>query len=238
MLNISEPGFKALRASRAESINLRQRRTWYADGGEGDDGKQAGTDTQPDKTGDEGQSTDTTFTQADLDRLVGSARKQARESVRNDLLKELGFESADDLKAMVTSAREKADAEKSDLEKAQAEIERWKKQAEEAQTARQEAEQERMEERRQSAILNALKEAKKPSDVLILVNARFTEDVAGVMSDDGALDEKALKSLVEKVKKEWPDQFGSSSPGSPSNAGGKVPTANKDDIRKSIRVRY
>lgn len=233
----SEPGFKTLRTIRAGAISLRQRRTWYAeDEGEGET---TVTDTQPDKRGRDGQDTpEAKFTQADLDTFVGNARKQARDSVMNELLKELGLDSADSLKATVKTAREQADAEKTELEKAQSEIERWKKEAEEHKSAREKAEQGRMEERRQSAILSALKEAKKPADLLILVNARLADDVTAVMSEEGALDEKAMKALVDKVRKEWPDHFQSSGPGSPSNAGGKIPQADKDKIRKSIRVRY
>lgn len=236
----SEPGIKTLRpTSSVGRVNLRHRRTWFAK--EDSDGSEtAATDTQPVKKGSGSQdTTERTFTQADLDLYLGNARKQARDSALNELLKELDLEKLDDLKMTVTTAKAKADAEKSDLEKAQTEIERWKTEAETHKAELAQAQQERMEERRQSAILSALTEArvKKASDLLILINARYPDDVVAAMSEDGTLDEKAIKKLVEMARKEWADQFQSSSPGSPSNAGGKTPAPDKDSLLKTIKAR-
>lgn len=228
----SEPGYKALRTYRAGSINLRKRRTWY----EGE-GKPPTPDTAPGTNG--GGSTGATFTQADVDRIVGERAKRAKETGLSEFLKELGFEKADDLKALVTNAKAKADSEKSDLEKAQAELERWKTEAESQKAAFAQMQAERQEERRQSAILNALREAnaKKATDLLILVNARFADDVAAVMSEEGAIDDKAIKALMDKVSKEWADQFQSSHPGSPSVGGGKTPKPDNQKLLDEIKAR-
>ena len=89
-----EPGFKALRPKDYAGASLRQRRTWYAEG-EAEPPPPA-TETQPAKKGSSGQEgSEAKFTQADLDQFLGNARKQARDSVMSDLLKELGLDSAD-----------------------------------------------------------------------------------------------------------------------------------------------
>lgn len=231
-----EPGMRTLRTARAGAINLAQRRIWHA---EGEDDPTPDTGTGQAKTG-QGQGNESTFTQADLDRLVGSARKQARDSAVADLLKELGVENADTLKASLKAQREAEDAKKSELEKRDARIAALEKEAADAKAAVEKAQQERMEERRQAAILTGLKDAKKPADLLILVNARMADAVAATMAEDGTLDDKKIAALVEKIKQEWPDQFQSVSPGSQSNSGGRVkqPEANKelvDRIKRSIR---
>lgn len=61
---------------------------------------------------------DKTFTQADVDRIVGERAKRAEESAIGALLKDLGFEKPDDLKALVADAKKRSDAEKSELDKA------------------------------------------------------------------------------------------------------------------------
>ncbi len=100
------------------------------DGGDGGDG--GGNGDGAGKKPDDKTTPDTKFTQADLDRVAGEARKSGREVGVNDLLKELGFTKADDLKTLLADAKKRAEAEKSDLEKAQSEAADWKKKAEEA----------------------------------------------------------------------------------------------------------
>jgi len=234
MYQSSEPGFRTLRTMRAASINLRQRRAWFADAPEGE----PAPDTAPGTNS--GGSTGTTFTQADVDRIVGERAKRAKEAGISELLKELGFEKPDDLKTLVTTYRAADEAEKSELEKAQVKITALEKKAQEAEQRAAQSAQERLEERRNAAILAALKDAEHPGDVLLWLAANKAEAVKATLKDDGTLDEKAISTLVTEAKKERPSYFKSGSPGSPSNAGGKTPSSDqrKDDIRKTIRVRY
>lgn len=90
-------------------------RVWFdADGGDGGNGN--GDGKQPDGgKPPEGK----TFTQADVDRIVGERAKRAEESAIGSLLKDLGFEKTDDLKTLIGDVRKKQDAEKSELQKAQ-----------------------------------------------------------------------------------------------------------------------
>jgi len=60
--------------------------------------------------------------QKQIDALLGERAKRAEASGANALLKELGFEKADDLKALVTDFQKRKDAEKSELEKAAAQL--------------------------------------------------------------------------------------------------------------------
>lgn len=103
-------------------------RAWMdADGGEGGNGN--GDGKQPEKT----------FTQADVDRIVGERAKRAEESAITTLLRKLGFEKPDDLEALVADTRKKQDAEKSELQKAQEQIAQLTKAQAEAEKARTEA---------------------------------------------------------------------------------------------------
>lgn len=89
--------------------------------------------------GDGKQPETKTFTQADVDRIVGERAKRAEESAIGSLLKDLGFEKPDDLKALVGEARKKQDAEKSELQKAQERIDALTKAKDTAEQERAEA---------------------------------------------------------------------------------------------------
>src|SRR3990167_691925 len=112
----SEPGFKTLRTSRASAINLLKRRAWYAD--EPVEEIPA-PETPPAKSG---ETAGKTFTQEQLDKLLGERAARAREAAIADLVKELGFDSADTLKAKAKAAAEAEAAQQTELEKAQKRI--------------------------------------------------------------------------------------------------------------------
>lgn len=71
------------------------------------------------QTPDAGASGGKTFTQEEVNRLVGDARKDGRSSGEKSLLESLGLKSADDLKGIVQSAREAEEKNKTELQKAQ-----------------------------------------------------------------------------------------------------------------------
>ncbi len=60
-----------------------------------------------------------TFTQEEVNRLVGDARKDGRTSGEKSLLESLGLKSADDLKGIVQAARDAEEKNKTELQKAQ-----------------------------------------------------------------------------------------------------------------------
>lgn len=231
MFQFSEPGFKALRTNRDGAINLRQRRAWSAD--ETLEETPA-KETPPPKSG---ESAGATFTQADLDRIVGKTRKEARETGIAEFLKDLGFEKPDDLKSMVTAFKSADEAEKSELEKAQKRIADLEKAKVEAETAATKAQQERMEERRNAAILTALTGAEKPQSVLNLLLVEHAADVTALMAEDGTIDAKKVGALADKAKKEYAGMFKSGNPGSQSHSGGKTPMPDKENLLKQIRAK-
>jgi hypothetical protein len=68
-----------------------------------------------------------TFTQEQLDAIVGERATRAKSAAISELLGELGFEKADDLKALVQSAREQADKQKSETQKLQEKLADYQK---------------------------------------------------------------------------------------------------------------
>lgn len=215
-----------IRPRTAPAPRLHKRRAWYDS--EPADAPPAEPAPTPDTSPGNSEGTPgATFTQADLDRIVGERAKRAKEAALGDFLKELGFEKPDDLKALVTSAKEAEAAKLSELEKAQQRIAQLEADAEKARAEAQQALQARMEERRNSAILTALKGAEKPQSVLNLLHAEHADDVAKVMSEDGTLDSKAIDALVKKAQAEYAGLFKPGAPGSGSHAGSNLPDHSK-----------
>lgn len=81
-----------------------------------DEGDSGGTAALP--AGGQGR----TFTQEQLDMIVGERATRAKGAALTELLTELGFEKADDLKALVKTAKAKRDSDLTELQKAQAQI--------------------------------------------------------------------------------------------------------------------
>jgi len=64
-----------------------------------------------------------TFTQEQLDAIVGERATRAKGAAISELLGELGFEKADDLKALVKAAKERQASEQTEAQKLQAQLE-------------------------------------------------------------------------------------------------------------------
>jgi len=110
-------------------------RTMWAPGDQGEGGA---TGTPP--AGGSDGSGERTFTQAQLDAIVGERATRAKSAAINDLLSELGLEKVDELKALVQSAREQADKQKSETQKLQEKLAEYeKKEASWAQQRREQA---------------------------------------------------------------------------------------------------
>lgn len=77
-----------------------------------------------------------TFTQAELNALFGERGRQAKQAAISELLKELGVEKPEDIKAALKKAKDAEAAQMTELEKAQAEKADALKKAEEAEQAR------------------------------------------------------------------------------------------------------
>lgn len=79
------------------------------------------------------------LTQEQVNELVGKARQEGRTTGQSNLLKEFGFEDMDAAKEYLSQAREKEDAEKSEMERLQSQIEKANARAEDAENATKEA---------------------------------------------------------------------------------------------------
>ena len=72
------------------------------------------------------------FTQEDMDRVAGDARKDGRSSAEKELLKKFGVENLEAIESVVQAAREAEEANKTELQKAQEEAARLRSEAEAA----------------------------------------------------------------------------------------------------------
>lgn len=199
---------------------------------------QPNTETQPVKQG-EGAGTgggEPKFTQKDMDRVATERAAQAKQSAINDLLSDLGFENADALKSLVTAAKERADAEKTELQKAQEALAAEKAKTEAAVKQLADANAARRADKVDGRILALATSAKAlyPQDVVTHLRNTQTDALNAAINDEGAVDDKAIGKLIEDVRKERAAWFGSTAPGSPSNAGGKLSGA--DDEEAKLRL--
>ena len=195
------------------------------------------TDTAPDKGGKQQTTTDAKLTQAEVDYQIKQRLDRDREAREKELLETLGVTSRDELKGLLEKQR-KAD------EAALSEADKLKKAAETEKASREKLEQElqkerdqRKQERLDTAIIAAAKGAHDPADVVRILRSDFAESVAKVMNAEGVIDAKAVETLISDLKKKKAYLFGSTSPGSPSNHGGKTPEPDakvKEDARRGL----
>lgn len=148
-----------------------------------------------------------TFTQEDVDRLIGQRTAEAQRQASRNLVKELGFEKVDDLKALVTAQR---DAEKAQM----TEAERLRTEAAEAKAATDTERQLLANERHSLSVERELTKAGAQGDTARLV--RMVESEVGA-------EPKAVSEAVGKLKADFPALFGTSALPSSEPAGGGIP---------------
>lgn len=173
------------------------------------------------------------FTQADLDRIAGQTRKEAKSAERAALLKELGVEDLDQAKQALKAAEEARKAQMTQEERLKTEKAELERRATEAEAARQKAEQER-----QAALVEA--------EIVARASGRFANpkavirliDLAKVKVGEGGVIEgvdEALNALAEKEP--WTlAQKGATvpslGPANPPRGGGG--TAKEDEMRAAF----
>lgn len=102
-------------------------------GGGGGGGSGAGDDEDPESDDQDAGGTSEkgkTLTQAEANKLIGQARAKGGQTAVNKLLTALGVTTEDELKTLITTAREAAKSGKTDAEKLQADLDALKKTAE------------------------------------------------------------------------------------------------------------
>lgn len=173
----------------------------------------------------QGASGERTFTQAEVDAMMGERAKRAADAAVAKLLADLGAENLDTLKKDTAAAKAAKEAEMTALDKANAAIEAEKKRAAEFEAQLTSERQSRLLDRRNSAITAAAQKARAeaPDDVVLWAEKYHSDDLAKVLKEDGAVDEKAVGALIEKCRAERKNWFTGSGPGSPSNRDGRNP---------------
>lgn len=221
-------------------VDLRKRRAWFDDDGSqgqpNDPGQTAPTTPPAQETTPGGQSDTRSFTQAELDKMFADRAKQAEKSAEAKFLKALGVDNLDSLKTLLKEANTLKQAQMSETEKLQAAADGAAKRAAELEAALNAERQARLESTRDAAILEAAKGAEIPADVIVWAKAHAAEDLAKTLNDDGTINTGAVKALAEKCRKERPGWFTAGGPGSPSNAGGKLPDRTKDQKQRGLNT--
>lgn len=175
-----------------------------------------------------------TFTQAEVDRIVGERAKRAEDAAVKRILEAVGVDSLDALKSTVGAVRQQQQTEMSEAERMQTQLDELARKAAEAEQRAVEAEQRRLADKRQSAVRAALRDAEHPEDVLLWINAHASERYAAVLGEAEAVDEKAVGELIAHVRDQRPNFFRAAGPGSPSTSGGKNPRVNPDEIMSRL----
>lgn len=176
---------------------------WAGDPSTGSGGAEGGGDNPPNPEDVNGDGSDKgeskSYTQAELDKMFGRRADQASKTAIAALLKELGVEKPDDIKAALQKAKDAELAQLSELEKAQkkaADLEAKAKAAEEASAAAETRAQEKL---LKAAVLGeaARQNFNDPADAWL-----YVERAAITAQDDDSF--KGLDKAVEAVLKAKP----------------------------------
>lgn len=181
-----------------------------------------------------------TFTQEQLDKIVGERAVQAKKSALSDFLKELGLENPDDLKKIITERQQQEQASKTELQKAQDQAKTADDKYKALQQQLDAEKAARMADKRNAAVVTAAQKARAnaPDDVVLWASAHLPDELAKTIDADGNIDEKAVNALIELVRKERKEWFGGTGPGSPSNAGGRTPEPSADAKKKAAQAQF
>lgn len=177
-----------------------------------------------------------TFTQADLDRIINERLKRAEEAATKKALEKLGVESLDTAAEALKQAKAREQAEMSEIDRLKKQIDDLSKKNIAHMDQITVMQRQRLIDARDTAIKTALTSARATNAdrVFTLIAAERRADLDGVMNESGEIDSKAVEKLVSAAAKEYAEFFRSASPGSPSNAGGGVPSSDAERIRKTL----
>jgi hypothetical protein len=162
------------------------------------------------------------FTQEDVDRILADRLKRAEDSVSKRLLEALGVDSLDTAKNALKAHQDAEESKKSAVDKAEAKAKKLEEQLAQAmEQIKSFGEKERVR-TRNMAIQSALTEAKAHDveDLLIIIENKYATEVAAVLGEDGAVNDKAIEKLMTAVKASHSKYFTPQSPGSLSNRNG------------------
>lgn len=167
-----------------------------------------------------------TFTQADIDRIVGERVKRANESATKQLLEALGIESLDAGKQFFEAEKARKEAEMTELEKANAQVKAIQQALEAQKETTAKLEQERLNDKRDNQLLALLTNAHDASSALALLKATQADKLDSLMAD-GNFNSKVAETLISEFEANNAYMFASKARGTPSNAGGRAPNPDK-----------
>lgn len=162
-----------------------------------------------------------TFTQDEVNAIVGERAKRSAEAAINKLLETLGMKSPDELKTTLEEKRKRDEAELSESQKKDKALEKMKADHDAAQAELLKEREARKSEKLDTAIIAAAKGAHNPKLVVSMLRDEQADALSKAVKEDGSIDTSVLDKLIADLKKKEGYLFGGSSPGSPSNAGGK-----------------
>lgn len=193
----------------------------------------------PPETGDKGDAG------KEPDWLPGRLER-AKASSRAELLKELGIDDPAAAKAALEEARKIKEGQMTEAQKVAAEAEKLKTKLQEAEAKAAAAEAARVQLLAATAVKSAASKegAEFPEDVVEYAT-KVGMTLAGMVKEDGTVDDAQVKKLIEAAKKQRPNWFKSGGAGSPSNSGGKVQEPDKKaksaaavDQQRALRRRF
>lgn len=166
------------------------------------------------------------FTQAELDRIVGERAKRAKDVAVKEILEKLGASDVDSLTTLVEEARKRKEAEMSEAEKAQALVEKERARAKQLEDELKQLKASQIAQRRDSAFKTALRNAgaTNEDDLAILVNAKMSDQLLKVFDDSGNADDGLMEAFIKDVQSKYDNYFATSGAGSPSKSGGTPPS--------------
>lgn len=177
-----------------------------------------------------------TFTQADVDRIISERIKRAEETATKKALEKLGVENLDSAAEVLKKAKEREEADMSELDKLRKQIEDLSHKNKTHVEQILSMQRQRLYDARDTAIKAALTTARATNTdrVFTLLAAERRAELEAVMSETGEIDKKAVEKLTAAAQKEYPEFFRSALPGSPSNANGTPPSADAERIRAAL----
>jgi hypothetical protein len=158
------------------------------------------------------------YTDKDVDKLKGQARKEARERAEREILERYGFESFDDLENVVETHRSQEEANATETEKERKAREKVERDLSERQSELDSAYARIAQMTEDSALRDALAEAgAKPNQVATLL--RLADRDALDVDDDGNL--TGVAEQIEALQGTVPELFNSERPGGVGSTGGR-----------------
>lgn len=193
----------------------------------------------------EGQAVnDDTFTQDDVDRIVGERAKRAAEATTNKFLEALGVESLEAAKTALTDYRERKQAEMTEAEKAEQAAQEARERAAQLEKQIETMKADQLQRQRDSQLDAALRAAggQDVDQLRILLRAKDGELVQSLFGDDNAqADDKKLSAFIKQVQANYPRYFGIADGGSPGTSGGVAPVSRQAAIeaaKKEIKRKH